>query len=93
MNIDNIISEINNADDKRSVILETENEISKLTPFNHEAKLVPKAYGVNADLLDSLLDQIPHKGKDSIVGEFVEKTFTKRELAMYFVVMLNINRK
>ena len=48
MNIDNIISEINNADDKRSVILEAENEISKLTPFNHEA------YGVNADLLDSL---------------------------------------
>ena len=88
MNIDNIISEINNADDKRSVILETENEISKLTPFNHEAKLVHEAYGVNVDLLDSLLDQIPHKGKDSIVGEFVEKTFTKRELAMYFVAVL-----
>ena len=88
MNIDNIISEINNADDKRSVILEAENEISKLTPFNHEAKLVPEAYGVNADFLDSLLDQIPHKGKDSIVGEFVEKIFTKRELAMYFVAVL-----
>ena len=88
MNIDNIISEINNADDKRSVILEAENEISKLTPFNHEAKLVPEAYGVNSDFLDSLLDQIPHNGKDSIVGEVVEKIFTKRELAMYFVVML-----
>ena len=88
MNIDNIISEINNTDDKRSVILEAENEISKLTPFNHEAKLVPEAYGVNSDFLDSLLDRIPHKGKDSIVGEVVEKIFTKRELAMYFVVML-----
>ena len=88
MNIDNIISEINNADDKRSVILETENEISKLTPFNHEAKLVPEAYGVNGDLLDSLLDHLPRKGKDSVVGEFVEKTFTKRELVMYFVAVL-----
>lgn len=88
MNIDNIISEINNADDKRSVILEAENEISKLTPFNHEAKLVPEAYGVNADLLDSLLDLLPRKGKDSVVGEFVEKTFTKRELVMYFVAVL-----
>ena len=88
MNIDNIISEINNADYKRSVILETENEISKLTPFNHEAKLVPEAYGVNADLLDSLLDLLPRKGKDSVVGEFVEKTFTKRELVMYFVAVL-----
>ena len=88
MNIDNIISEINNTDDKRSVILEAENEISKLTPFNHEAKLVPEAYGVNSDFLDSLLDQIPYKGKDSIVGEVVEKIFTKRELAMYFVVIL-----
>ena len=88
MNIDNIISEINNADDKRSVILEAENEISKLTPFNHEAKLVPEAYGVNGDLLDSLLDHLPRKGKDSVVGEFVEKTFTKRELAMYFVAVL-----
>ena len=88
MNIDNIISEINNTDDKRSVILEAENEISKLTPFNHEAKLVPEAYGVNSDFLDSLLDQIPYKGKDSIVGEVVEKIFTKRELAMYFVAML-----
>ena len=88
MNIDNIISEINNADDKRSVILEAENEISKLTPFNHEAKLVPEAYGVNADLLDSLLDHLPRKGKDSVVGEFVEKTFTKRELVMYFVAVL-----
>ena len=90
MNIDNIISEINNADDKRSVILEAENEISKLTPFNHEAKLVPEAYGVNSDLLDSLFDHIPNKGKDSVIGEFVEKTFTKRELAMYFVAVLKL---
>lgn len=88
MDIENIITEINNTDDKRSVILEAENEISKLTPFNHEARLIPEAYGLNGDLLDSLLDHIPHKGKNSIVGEFIEKTFTKRELAMYFVAML-----
>ena len=87
MDIENIITEINNTDDKRSAILKVENEISKLTPFNHEARLIPKAYGVNSDLLDSLLDHIPNKGKDSVVGEFVEKTFTKRELAMYFVAM------
>lgn len=88
MNIDNIILEINNSDDKRSVILEAENEISKLTPFNHEARLIPEAYGVNSDFLDSLLANLPRKGKDSVVGEFVEKTFTKRELAMYFVAVV-----
>ena len=87
MDIENIITEINNTDDKRSAILKVENEISKLTPFNHEARLIPKAYGLNGNLLDSLLDHIPHKGKNSIVGEFIEKTFTKRELAMYFVAM------
>ena len=85
MDIENIITEINNTDDKRSAILKVENEISKLTPFNHKARLIPEAYGLNGDLLDSLLDHIPHKGKNSIVGEFIEKTFTKRELAMYFM--------
>ena len=47
MDIKNIITEINDADDKRSVILKVENEISKLQPFNHKKSDIQNNYSID----------------------------------------------
>ena len=89
MNIENIITEINDTDDKRSVILKVENEISKLQSFNHKKSDIQKACSIDFSKLDDILDKIPINGRLSIVSEHVEKLLTKRELAVYFAFLIS----
>lgn len=88
MDIENIITEINNTDDKRSVILKVENEISKLQSFNHNESDIQKACNIDFSKLDAVLDELPTTGKLSIISEYAEKLFTKRELAVYLTFLL-----
>lgn len=84
MDIENKITETNNTDDKRSVILNVENEISDIQSFDHDSPDVFDACKIDVLKLNEVINKLPSCGKTSVIVQHIEKVLTKRELAFCF---------